>query len=131
VSSYRGHSTYETTQPWVVYHYGLTHDRWWPLWTSTRIIGRARIVMECAVCGQCEIANLKIPRFGRVPEPATGRHPARERFLGAHAHPDRGAPMSWVKPLLNPGAHPGGIDLDALTMRLSADLNDGGIDNHA
>lgn len=114
-------STAETTQPWVVYHYGLTHDRWWPLWTSTRVLGRARIVMECAVCGGRETASLKIPRFGRVPAPATGRHPVRERFLAAHTHPDRGAPMSWAKPMLNPAAHGSGVDLAALMMRLSAD----------
>jgi hypothetical protein len=115
-------STAEAEQPWVVYHYGLTHDRWWPLWTSTRLLGRAKIVMECAVCGDRKTASLKIPRFGRVPEPATGRHPARERFLTEHAHPERGAPMSWAKPLLNPAAHPGGVSLDALAIRLQADL---------
>jgi hypothetical protein len=115
-------STYETTQPWICYTYGLTHDRWWPLWNSTRVLGRARIIMECAVCGHREIASLPIPRFGQVHKPATGRHPQRERFLAEHAHPDRGAPMSWAKPMLNPAAHPGGIDLDALAMRLEADL---------
>jgi hypothetical protein len=118
-------STFETSQPWVIYTYGLTHDRWWPLWTSTRVLGRARIRMECAVCGRCEIASLRIPRWGKVPEPVSGRHPARERFLESHAHPDRGAPMSWARPLLNPDAHCGGIDLDALAMRLDADLASG------
>lgn len=120
-------STFETTQPWVCYHYGLTHDRWWPLWTSTRVLGRARISMECAVCGKREIASLRIPRWGKVPEPVSGRHPVRERFLAEHAHPDRGAPMSWAKPLLNPAAHPGGISLDALAMRLDADLTYGDV----
>lgn len=115
------YSTYEITQPWVVYRYGLTHDRWWPLWNSTHIIGRAKIRMECAVCGVCETANLKIPRFGKVPTPASGRHPVREAFLAAHIHPDRGAPMSWVRPLLNLAAHEGGLDLDQLAMRLEAE----------
>lgn len=115
-------STYETTQPWVLYHYGRTHDGWWPLWNSTRILGYARIGMECAVCGVHEVIRLRIPRFGAVPEPAGGRHPARARFLAEHAHLDRGAPMSWAKPLLNPAAHPGGLDLGALAMRLEADM---------
>ena len=117
-------SMFETSQPWVAYHYGLTHDMWWPFWSSTRVLGVAKIRMECAVCGRSEIARMKIPRFGAVKEPASGRHPLRERFLAEHAHPDRGAPMSWAKPLLNAAAHPGGISLDALAMRLEADLND-------
>ena len=115
-------TTYETTQPWVVYHYGLTHDLWWPFWNSSRILGRARIGMECAVCGADEAVTLRIPRIGEVPVPASGRHPAREAFLGKHSHPDRGHPMSWAKPLLNPEAT-GGIDLDLLGMRLQADVN--------
>lgn len=116
------HSTYETTQPWVAYHYGLTVDTWWPLWRSTRVLGHCKIGMECAVCGAYEVAKLKIPRLGVVPKPASGRHPVRERFLAEHVHLDRGAPMSWAKPLLNPAVHPGGIDLDALAFRLEADL---------
>lgn len=119
-----GKSTYETTQPWVLYHYGLTHDRWWPFWNSTRVLGRARIRMECMVCGRREIASLKIPRLGAVPAPKSGRHPIRERFLADHAHPDRGAPMSWAVPLANLAAHPNGLDLDALAMRLEADINE-------
>lgn len=117
------HWTYETTQPWVAYTYGLTHDRWWPFWNSTRILGRARIRMTCAVCGERETTNLRIPRFGPVPAPASGRHPERERFLAEHAHPDRGHPMSWAMPFLNPAAHPGGLDLDLFAARLEADLN--------
>lgn len=117
-------STYETTQPWVIYHYGRTHDRWWPPWNSTRVLGRARIVCECAVCGGREVVSFRIPRFGPVPVPESGRHPERERFLAEHVHPDRGAPMSWAKPLLNLAAHRGGMNLDALAMRLEADLNE-------
>jgi hypothetical protein len=116
-------STFEVGQPWVLYHYGQTHDRWWPLWTSTHVLGRARIRMECIVCGHAETASIKIPRFGRVPTPqGDGRHPVRKAFLAAHAHPDRGAPMSWAKPLANMEAHPGGLNLDALAMRIEADL---------
>lgn len=118
------HSTSEATQPWVCYHYGLTRDGWWPLWRSTRILGYCRIVMECAVCGGREVAKLRIPRFGAVPKLASGRHPVRERFLAEHAHPDRGAPMSWARPLLNPAVHPRGLDLDALAMRLEADMGE-------
>jgi hypothetical protein len=117
-----GHSTYETTQPWVAYHYGLTHDGWWPPWNSTRVLGRARIIMECAVCGQREIASLRMPRFGPIPD--RGRHPIRERFLFEHQHPDRPHPMSWDKPFLNPAAHEGGMDLDLLGMRLEAEINE-------
>lgn len=121
-------STFETTQPWVVYHYGRTVDSWWPLWRSTRVLGFCRIGMECAVCGTHEVAKLPIPRRGPVPVPASGRHPVRERFLADHAHPHRGAPMSWAKPLLNPAAHPGGVDLSALAMRLEADVEEFGRD---
>lgn len=116
--------TFETTQPWVVYVYGRTHDGWWPLWSSTRVLGRARIGLECCVCGRKEVASLRIPRFGQVPEPESGRHPARERFLREHAHPDRGAPMSWKRPLRNPAVFPGGLPLDQLAMRLEAGANE-------
>lgn len=118
------HETFETTQPWVTYTYGLTHDGWWPLWTSTRVLGRARIQMLCCVCGTHEIAVLRIPRFGPVPTPPSGRHPERERFLSEHKHPDRGHPMSWKVPLRNMAAHRGGLNLDLLGMRLESDLND-------
>jgi hypothetical protein len=114
--------TFETSQPWVVYTYGRTHDKWWPFWNSTRVLGRMRIDLTCAVCGHREVATLRIPRFGEVPAPESGRHPRRERFLAQHVHPDRGAPMSWALPLLNPAAHQGGVNLDALAMRLEADL---------
>ena len=109
---------FETPQPWVIYTYGLTHDGWWPIWNSTRVLGRSRIGLECCVCGHTEIATMRIPRFGPVPVPTSGRHPIRERFLAEHAHPDRGHPMSWMKPLRNPAF---GVDLDLLSMRLQAD----------
>jgi hypothetical protein len=115
-------STYETTQPWVLYHYGLTHDLWWPFWNSTRVLGRAKIILECIVCGEQKRVSIRIPRFGDVPD--KGHHPLRNAFLAEHAHPDRGAPMSWAMPLANLDAYPGGINLDALAMRLEADLNE-------
>lgn len=120
-----GMSTFEVDQPWIVYHYGLTHDKWWPPHNSTRILGRARIKMECAICGETRIADMKIPRFGTVSAPGGGRHPQRLRFCLDHLHPDRPHPMSWVRPLLNPDAHKGGIELDLLAMRLETELNDG------
>ena len=115
--------TYDTDQPWVCYTYGLTHDRWWPFWNSTRILGFARIKCDCCVCGKIEILRVPIPRWGVVPEPASGKHPMRERFLTEHAHPDRGHPMSWVRPLRSIAAHTRGLDLDLLGMRLESDLN--------
>lgn len=118
-----GMSTFETDQPWVLYHYGRTHDRWWPPWNSTRILGRACITAECIVCGHREAIWMRIPRLGTVPD--RGHHPARIRFLADHAHPDRGHPMSWAKPLANLAAHPGGLNLDLLGARLEADINEG------
>lgn len=113
---------FETAQPWVLYEYGLTHDKWWPPLTSTRILGRARIACECMVCGDRTVLSLRIPRVGPIPD--RGHHPARNAYLAAHAHPDRGHPASWAKPLANLAAHPGGLDLDLLAMRLDAELND-------
>jgi hypothetical protein len=114
--------TAEVTQPWVVYTYGLSHDLWWPPKTSTRWTGRAKIRITCAVCGVDEVCTLRIPRWGKVPEPPTGRHPARQRFLDDHAHPDRGLLMTWALPLLNPAAAPGGLDLtDLLRHRFGLD----------
>lgn len=116
--------TDETTQPWIIWRYGATHDLWWPFWNSTRFLGYARIDAECIVCGHSEALRFRIPRFGPIPEPESGRHPARERFCADHAHPDRGEPMSWARPLRNPAAFSDGINLDALAMRLEADMNE-------
>jgi hypothetical protein len=120
----RSMTTAEKSQPWVVYTYGRTTDLWWPLWRSTRILGFALIDMTCAVCGERRTAKIRIPRFRPVTKPPSGRHHLRLAFLAEHVHLDRGAPMSWKLPMLNPAAHPGGIDLDALGMRLEADLRD-------
>jgi hypothetical protein len=117
-------STAEATQPWVLYHYGRTHDGWWPIWSSTRFLGRAAIDVECIVCGDRSVVRFRMPRFGPVPPPVGGRHPSRQRYLDEHAHPERGAPMSWARPLANLDAHPGGLDLDAMALRLEADLGD-------
>lgn len=123
MSAKRGLANYDTDQPWVVYHYGLTHDRWWPFWNSTRVTGRAKIECECAVCGERRIVKAPIPRFGD-PNPSGRKHPERIRFLLDHLHRDGPHPMAWAKPLLNPAAHSGGIDLDLLAMRLEADLRE-------
>ena len=112
--------TYDTDQPWVIYRY-LSTDR------ETRITGRSRIQCECAVCGTRKTLRLRIPRFGKITPPKGGKHVERLRFLQAHLHADAARhPMSWARPLLNPAAHPGGIDLDLLAMRLEADLRDAG-----
>lgn len=118
--------TYEVEQPWVLYHYGYRHDQWWPFWSSSRVWGRAPFMLECMVCGKQKRVSLKIRRFRKQPD--QGYHPARSAFLADHAHPDRGAPMSWAKPLANTAAHPGGMSLDGLAMRLEADINDAHID---
>lgn len=115
--------TYEIDQPWVIYRYGRTHDRWWPFWNSTRVLGRACIACECMVCGDRSAIWLRIPRFGPVPD--QGHHPKRNAYLAAHAHPDRGAPMSWKRPLTNWAAHSGGVDLAGLAMRVEADMLEG------
>jgi len=116
------HSTFDTDEPWVVYHYGRTHDAFWPPWRSTRLLGYGLIECECAVCGKREVLKIRIPRFGPVID--RGKHPKRIRFLLDHLHPDKGHPMSWAKPLLNPDAHPGGMNLDMLAMRLEAELRE-------
>lgn len=116
-------STAEAGMPWITYHYGLTHDLWWPFWTSTRVLGRMRIKVACAVCGAEKVLSLRIPRFGAIPD--RGHHPARRAWMREHAHPDRGHPMSWAKPLTNMNNFGSeGLPLDLLAMRLEADLND-------
>jgi hypothetical protein len=76
-----------------------------------------------AVCGVREVAAIRIPRVGKVTPPASGKDPQREDFLRRHAHPERGHPMSWQLPLLNPAVMDG-LDLDLLVMRLRADLRE-------
>lgn len=115
--------TAESTMPWVIYIYGRTHDFWWPFWSSTRVLGRARIGLECCVCGHQEVTSLRMPRFGPIEN--KGHHPVRLKFLAEHAHPDRGHPMSWVRPMRNMNVFGNaGLPLDLLSMRLEADLNE-------
>ena len=121
--------TYEVEQPWVLYHYGITQDGFWPPWNSSRVLGRFKIIFECMVCGDRTVDWIRVPRFGKVPD--RGYHPKRSAYLKAHAHPDRGAPMSWAMPLANLYAHPGGLNVDALAMRLEADLNETQSDGEA
>lgn len=109
--------TYETDAPWVTWTW-LSTDR------ETRITGRMRLKMTCCVCGKREIIRPRIPRWGPVPVPEGGVHPERRAAMERHAHPDRGAPMSWALPMRNPFGQPGGLNLDAFAMRLEADLNE-------
>ena len=112
---------YDTHQPWVIYRYGRTHDGFWPPWSSSRILGIAKIGCLCCICGEERVVKAKLPRFGD-PNPSGAHHPERVRFLLDHLHPDRPNPMTWAKPLRNMAAHPGGVDLEALAIRLEADL---------
>lgn len=116
-------SMFDTDMPWIVYHYGRTVDGWWPLWRSVRVLGRAAIECECAVCGERHIIAAPLPRFGPV-NPNGREHPERTRFKLDHLHRDRPHPMAWKRPLLNPAAHRGGLDLGLLAMRLEADLRE-------
>lgn len=109
--------TYETDAPWVTWTF--LSDDW-----ETRITGRSRMKMTCCVCGEREIIRVRIPRVGPVPTPEGGVHPERIKAKQRHAHPDRGAPMSWALPLRNPFGQPGGLNLDGLAMRLEADINE-------
>lgn len=111
-----GSGRYDTEEPWIC---------WWFLSTDreTRITGRMRVLVECAVCGQREKLRLRIPRFGPV-NPSGREHPARTRFKLAHLHPDKPHAFAWARPLLNLAAHKGGVDLDLLKMRLEADLRE-------
>jgi hypothetical protein len=120
------HETAEADMPWVIYTYGRTHDGWWPFWTSSRVLGLARIGLECCICGEREVVSLKMPRFGPVPMPKGGKHVERLRFLAAHVHPDRSHPIAWARPLrnLNVFNSVGGLDLNLLAARLEADLNE-------
>lgn len=101
------YETYETGQPWVIYRYGRTHDGWWPPFSSTRVMGRAKIDVECAICGNRSVLSFRIPRFGSIPvnsDDSQGRHPARVAYLKEHEHPDRKNPLTWARPLRNPEA---------------------------
>lgn len=109
-----GLETYETEQPWVIYRYPSRDER-------TRITGRSIIECECAICGEVERLTLRIPRRGEIED--RGRHPERLRFLLAHVHPDRPAQMAWKRPLLNSFTY-ARLDMDALAMRLEADLRE-------
>lgn len=116
--------TFEVDQPWVTYLY-LSTDR------ETRVTGRSRVQAHCLICGDRTTLRAKIPRIGPVPEPASGRHFLRERYLRQHAHPGLQDPRDWAEPLGNPAAWPGGIPLDvfsnvARTARIEANEREQG-----
>jgi hypothetical protein len=97
----------EETQPWVIYVYGLTHDKWWPIWNSTRLLGYAKIECQCCICGDRTVLKLRLPRFGPIP--------ARVAYLKEHEHPlQQRAPETWAWPLRNMRALSGGDALDIL-----------------
>jgi hypothetical protein len=85
-------STYETEQPWLCYHYGATHDKWWPFWNSTRVLGIFKINMECCVCGEYRMTRIKIPRFGEVPAPKGGASPSASAVHVGSSAPRQGPP---------------------------------------
>lgn len=110
------YETYEVEQPWVIYTYPYTDAE------CDRRGLLAHVVMECIVCGDTEDWTVKA---GEEPKPQVNGYAAeRVDFLLTHRHPDRGSPMSWARPLRNVAAHPGGMDVDALAMRLEADINE-------
>ncbi len=88
--------TYEVGSPWITYHY-LTTDR------QTRITGRSKILLACAICGHEEVLTLRIPRIGPVPTPKGGRHEKRVEFVRTHQHTadQRRDRKTWAKPLRN------------------------------
>ncbi len=94
--------TYEVGSPWITYRY-LTTDR------QTRITGRSKILLACAICGHEETLTLRIPRVGPVPIPKGGRHEKRVEFVRAHQHTaaERRDRTRWAKPLRNAA----GLDL--------------------
>ena len=100
--------TYEVGSPWITYHY-LTTDR------RTRITGRSKILLACAICGHEEVLTIRIPRVGPVPMPQGGRHPQRVEFVRAHQHTaaERGDRARWAKPMRNV-AGLGQVDLAAI-----------------
>lgn len=105
---------YETEQPWIIYTYPYTDA------VCAKKGLQAFVSMQCAVCGeQIHWA----PKIGEeLPEYIDGRAPVRIDFCQLHIHPEKGHPMSWSMPLLNPAVHEEGIDLTLLTMRLEADI---------
>lgn len=102
--------TAEPDMPWLVYTYGRVHDGWWPLWRSSRLLGRTAIGTDCAICGESAVAVIRLPRYGPVSAGPGGPPAERLRFLRAHVHEDRAEPTGWT------------VDRDALAMRLEAEL---------
>jgi hypothetical protein len=111
--------TYEVGSPWVTYHYQTTD-------AQTRITGRSKILLACAICGHEEVLTLRIPRVGPVPEPQGGRHPDRVAFVRAHQHTgeERRDRTTWAKPLRNPAGLNLGDLADIVTDALNRDLGD-------
>lgn len=108
--------TYEVGQPWVTYHYPYD-DR------QATLRGLFALVeMSCLVCGGTEEWKVRWGQQRKIKHDHRGYAMERVKFLADHAHPDRGHPMSWAKPLGNVAAHEHGLDAGMLAMRIEADL---------
>jgi hypothetical protein len=109
--------TYEVGSPWITYHY-LTTDR------QTRITGRSKILLACAICGHEEVLTLRIPRVGPVPTPKGGRHEKRVEFVRAHQHTadERRDRRTWAKPLRNPAGLDVGTMVEIVQDVISRDV---------
>lgn len=90
----RIYETCEEGYPWIVYRYPR------PDWIAFILGGK--IVCECLICGCEEVVKISRWDIWASPRMPNYRHPARDKFLSEHGHPDKCQNrILWVKPLKN------------------------------
>lgn len=107
--------TAETTQPWVIYTYPRSD-------AEADRLGKALIVIECAVCGEVEHCEFPLPTAEECAKIEPGyKHPLRVAFLAKHTHRPLPHALTWAKPLLNVAAHNETLDVLEAVARNAAE----------
>lgn len=120
---------YLLDSPWIIISY-LTSDA-----EADASGGRSRVRLECCICGQREVKDFILPAeddpIWDVIDPREGTPEAKvikQEFQLTHVHEDRqgkSAMLTWARPLKNPAALKGGIDVRELKQRLMLEIEAG------
>jgi hypothetical protein len=116
------YSTYVKTQPWIVMNFPEDDNR---------ADANSLVIFQCAICGDRTEQRFSLPGADDpiwqnldsekgIPE----AYALRVAYQTEHLHADKsGDVWSWSMPLLNPAAHPGGVNTVKLAERLKKELD--------
>lgn len=117
---------YLIEMPWIVLTYPVSDAE------ADANGGQSKVIFECCICGVLEEKAFHLPPEGdpiwKTIDPKEGTPESkklRQEFQLAHLHEDRQSDpvLTWAKPLRNPSAIWGGINLQQLKRRLLTELD--------